>query len=78
MLVIDIIDWNDDTKLPMFKARLKEAVLEWRRRHWANEGTMTIANRLGPSASVVARRDAANRNAEPRVRMVHPHPQKAE
>src|SRR4029079_18074275 len=26
MLVIDIIDWNDDTKLPMFKARLNEAV----------------------------------------------------
>jgi hypothetical protein len=26
----------------------------------------------------VARRDAANRNAEPRVRVVHPHPQEAE
>ena len=29
-------------------------------------------------ALVMARRDAANRNAEPRVRMVHPHPQEAE
>jgi hypothetical protein len=65
MLVIDIIDWNDDTKLPMFKARLKEAVLEWRRRQLGKRGrTMTIANRRGPTASVVARRDAANRNAE--------------
>jgi len=25
MLVIDIIDWNDDTKLTMFKARLNDA-----------------------------------------------------
>ena len=29
-------------------------------------------------ALVMARRDAANRNAEPRVRMVDPHPQEAE
>jgi predicted dinucleotide-binding enzyme len=29
-------------------------------------------------ALVMARRDAANRNDEPRVRMVHPHPQEAE
>jgi 8-hydroxy-5-deazaflavin:NADPH oxidoreductase len=29
-------------------------------------------------AFVMARRDAANRNADPRVRMVHPHPQEAE
>jgi hypothetical protein len=26
----------------------------------------------------MARRDAANRNADPRVRMVQPHPQEAE
>jgi len=29
-------------------------------------------------AFVMARRDAANRNADPRVRMVQPHPQEAE
>ena len=29
-------------------------------------------------AFVVARRDAANRNETPRVRMMHPHPQEAE
>ena len=29
-------------------------------------------------ALVMARRDAANRNAVPRVRMVDPHPQEAE
>ena len=39
---------------------------------------MIGAGNSGDFASVVARRDAANRNAEPRVRMVHPHPQKAE
>jgi predicted dinucleotide-binding enzyme len=29
-------------------------------------------------ALVVARRDAANRNADPRIRVVHSHPQEAE
>jgi hypothetical protein len=29
-------------------------------------------------AFVMARRDAANRNADPRVRMAQPHPQEAE
>ena len=38
MLVIDIIDWNDDTKLPMFKARLKEAVREWGRQQLDSGG----------------------------------------
>ena len=32
----------------------------------------------GGDFAFVARRDAANRNAEPRVRIVHPHPQEAE
>jgi predicted dinucleotide-binding enzyme len=31
---------------------------------------------VSDSALVMARRDAANRNETPRVRMMHPHPQK--
>jgi hypothetical protein len=33
---------------------------------------------VSDSALVMARRDAANRNETPRVRMMHPHPQEAE
>ena len=40
---------------------------------------LALTKRHGPDfAFVMARRDAANQNADPRVRMVHPHPQEAE
>ena len=39
---------------------------------------LALKEPAGDFAFIMARRDAANRNAKPRVRVVDPHPQEAE
>jgi len=83
MLVIDIIDWNDDTKLTMFKARLNEALES----HdvgsdWVSEGPELRFAMIGASSSATSPSSrAAMLQTELPGRALgwfHLHPQEAE
>ena len=79
MLVIDIIDWNDDTKLTMFKARLNEALES---RDGVSEGPELRFAMIGASSSATS---PSSRAAMPQTELpgralgwFHLHPQEAE